>query len=509
MKRHIVILGLAFLSMQILAQETYENANIVENDLNGTARYVGMGGAMEGLGADISTISTNPAGIGLFRSSIVNGSFGFVSQQGAKKFASVNSTNMSFDQIGFVYASRVGYNDYINLAFNYHKSRNFDQLLKAASTLDNASQNKLTYQKLRNGIFEHSDDATYNQVDHLYMNNLLFNPQDSAYYYYVAQDYLFNRYTKGYIGEYDLNVSGNIKNRVYLGLTIGIHDVHYRHYSEYTERFAPNADNIKGLTLGDEREMTGYGFDIKAGVIFRPIETSPFRIGLYIQTPTWYDLKTSNFTMLTNGKQTPNIGETYDFKLFTPWKFGLSLGHTVGNYLALGATYEYADYGSMDTRINNEGVYEAWLPEYYMSSSSDNNMNNHTEKTLKGVSTLKLGFEYKPISVLAIRMGYNYISSMFDKNGFKDGTVWSAGTYYSSQTDYTNWKSTNRFTLGVGYVFDKFNIDLAYQYSNTEGDFYPFMSYLDNESASQDNIADAVKVDNKRHQLLFTFGYKF
>ena len=45
-----------------MAQETYENAKIATEDLNGTARYVGMGGAMDALGADISTIGTNPAG---------------------------------------------------------------------------------------------------------------------------------------------------------------------------------------------------------------------------------------------------------------------------------------------------------------------------------------------------------------------------------------------------------------------------------------------------------------
>jgi hypothetical protein len=53
-----------------VAQETYENAKIAVEDLNGTARYVGMGGAMDALGADISTISSNPAGIGLFRKSM-------------------------------------------------------------------------------------------------------------------------------------------------------------------------------------------------------------------------------------------------------------------------------------------------------------------------------------------------------------------------------------------------------------------------------------------------------
>ena len=77
----------------LLAQEKYENAKIINEDLNGTARYVGMGGAMEALGADISTIGSNPAGIGLFRKSSVSMSFGAVFQQDAKSFSDANKKN--------------------------------------------------------------------------------------------------------------------------------------------------------------------------------------------------------------------------------------------------------------------------------------------------------------------------------------------------------------------------------------------------------------------------------
>ena len=69
MKRFFAMAALTMAMMPMAAQDTYENARLLGNDLNGTARYVGMGGAMEALGADISTISTNPAGIGLFRHS--------------------------------------------------------------------------------------------------------------------------------------------------------------------------------------------------------------------------------------------------------------------------------------------------------------------------------------------------------------------------------------------------------------------------------------------------------
>ena len=48
---YIYAVALSFLSVNAMAQETYENTKIMQNDLNGTARYVGMGGAMESLGA--------------------------------------------------------------------------------------------------------------------------------------------------------------------------------------------------------------------------------------------------------------------------------------------------------------------------------------------------------------------------------------------------------------------------------------------------------------------------
>ena len=65
MKKFAIMITSVLATLTVSAQETYENARLMETDLNGTARYVAMGGAMDALGADISTISTNPAGIGL------------------------------------------------------------------------------------------------------------------------------------------------------------------------------------------------------------------------------------------------------------------------------------------------------------------------------------------------------------------------------------------------------------------------------------------------------------
>ncbi len=516
--KYSLIVAVAMFSLPLAAQETYQDTKFVDNDLNGTARYVGMGGAMEALGADISTISTNPAGIGLFRSSQVTLSGGLVSQAGettSPSFAGIdahingNKTNASFDQIGLVYSMRSGRNSYMNFSFNYHKSRNFDQILTAAGNLSNASQNKLTAVK-----YPYGNDYNWNGVDANYAS--LLAPAIDANGKQVGLDYLngeafvFGQYQKGYIGEYDFNFSGNLNNRVFLGLTVGLHDVNYRSNSYYTENLERNTT----AESWEDLRIDGTGFDLKLGVIFRPIESAPFRIGAYIHTPTFYDLSLSSANDITMADPSGSIDKGqaagYDFRVNTPWKFGLSLGHTIGRSLALGLTYEYADYSKIDNRVKDGDYYDYWDGSYYSSSYSDDDMNRHTESTLKAVSTLKIGAEYKVTDQLALRLGYNYLSPMFSTGGYRDGFISSPGSAYATSTDYTNWSSTNRVTGGLGYNVNKFFVDLAYQYSQTDGDFYPFMSYRASSSkASDSNIADAVKVSNKRHQLLLTVGYKF
>ncbi len=523
MKRYLLVAACALAVMPLAAQETYENAKIVTEDLNGTARYVGMGGAMEALGADISTIGSNPAGLGLFRRTTANTSFRVVGQQGVKDFSYGNKTKMSFDQLGFVFAHRSGERSFLNFGFNYHKNRDFNHILQASDRLIGASQNKISYAKGLEGLFDLKvkdgeivgTGNAFNQLDYLYYNALMAD-KDNNYYFNEATGYTMNRAVRGHVNEYDFNLSGNIGDRFYLGLTIGVKDVLHKQYSEYTEQLVDDKGKGVGtVTIADERRIDGSGFDIKMGAIVRPVEASPFRMGFYIHTPTWYDLTTQNYTTLANQS---TVGlydkgkseETYKFKLYSPWKFGVSLGHTIGNYLAFGATYEYADYGSIDTRINTGEGYDWYYGDYYETSESDANMNKHTQQTLKGVSTLKVGAEFKVAVNLAFRLGYNYVSPMYRMEGYKDGTVNSPGSFYSSATDYTNWKGIDRITFGLGYTVGKLNLDLAYQYSKQTGEFSPFMTYDGGPGSKLSPcICNPVKVNNERHQVLLSLGYRF
>lgn len=540
MKIQYYLLAATLFSLPVAAQETYENANLTSTDLNGTARYVGMGGAMEALGADVSTIGSNPAGIGLFRRSQLSVSGGLLMQSNGKEYGDGKKTNASFDQIGFVYTTRASRGSNLNFGFNYTKGKNFDFLLNASGKLGNGSQNNQSYLKHVLGSENYGgfdvrkkDDAyigfaspqanfvswTWNQLDYLYFNTLLPDATTAGKFNnYLADSYTFDKASTGYVGNYDFNISGSIQDQFYLGLTFGLKDVHYDSESRYNERLSNGVGDVSVL---DIRRITGTGFDITAGIIVRPIASSPFRIGAYVKTPTWYDLTTSNVTRIdrntnTSGKNDwGKVPNSYDYKLWTPWKFGLSLGHTVGNYLALGLTYEFEDHSTLDSRINDGGYYNDYYGTYYETSSADKSMNKHTKQALKGVSTLKMGAEYKPTSNLALRLGYNYISPKYNKDAQKDPTIVSPGSAYSSSTDFVNWDSTNRFTFGIGYQINKFNVDLAYQYSMQKGTFYPFstMNFSIHDTAtgnttSYSNQAVGAKVDNNRGQLLLTVGYR-
>ena len=525
MKKIYFFVAMAMVVMQLQAQpatqDTYVGAALATEDLNGTARYVGMGGAMDALGAEISTMGSNPAGIGLFRKGQVSATLGVNMQEDGKSFQDGSKTHVSFDQIGVVFSSRTGKTGYLNFGFNYHKNRNFNHVLAAEAGLNGSSQNRQTIIKDIAGLF---DTYAWSQLDDLYFGNMLYDDVEKTMYSYDGEAYTFQRANTGYIGEFDFNISGNIKNRLYLGLTIGVHSVNYKNYSEYYEILNSNA--YDDVLVADNHKISGHGYNIKAGLIVRPVEESPFRIGVSVASPTFYRLTTENYTNFAcstpdNVVTRDHSAAKEDFRFNTPWKFGLSLGHTVGDYLALGAVYEYADYGACDMRTIDGGYYDYWSDTYSESSSSDNVMKRHTEKTLKGVSTLKLGGEYKIDKNIAVRLGYNYVSPMYQENGVRDQTLLSPGVYYASTTHFVNWKDTHRITAGVGFSFDKFRLDLAYQYSMRKGNFYPFMPsltasgeiYDENDAVigtfTETNGCSAVSVKDNRHQIQCSLTYSF
>ncbi|MDD2323034.1 MAG: hypothetical protein PHT77_09410, partial [Bacteroidales bacterium] len=73
MKKLILLTALFIGSISFLVAQTAEDAlRYSRITFGGTARSMAMAGAFGALGADFSTLSTNPAGIGVYNKSIVS-----------------------------------------------------------------------------------------------------------------------------------------------------------------------------------------------------------------------------------------------------------------------------------------------------------------------------------------------------------------------------------------------------------------------------------------------------
>ena len=548
-----------FLSMgMVTAQTQYDAARLIDTDLNGTARFVGMGGAMSALGSDISTMGSNPAGIGLYRSNDFAGTISLNGTQVKSDFEGItgveNRTRMSFDQLGVVFSNKIG-NDtqvrYVNVGINYRKQRNFsrkmamygdlcgmsltDQIASMTNRDPSGNYNPLPlndYYKIYNELGGNYYGDAWSDVSWLGVLGIqggLIGPEIGTEYQPgdeplvdaegrpILDDngrplYEYKHYIgmPGYDSEYrsretggvnvvDFNMSTNINDRLYLGLTLGFHDVNYRRTSSYTEWGEFDGRNTD-YTLNNSYMTEGTGVDAKLGVIIRPFEESAFRMGLAIHTPTLYKLTEHHWASLSSSLGN-YYGETdvayYSYELLTPWKFNLSLGHTFGTSIALGAEYEYTNYSSAELRYDDGFEMEA--------------ENDWIEEDLKGVHTLRLGAELKLVPGFCIRAGYNTSSAAFHKGAYK----WLYPNTTRTDAEYENTLYSETFTVGMGLRTGQFYADAAFQYTTQRSEFYPFDSQFSYDDAlvdypgTADGLLPATTLDTDRAQLLLTVGYRF
>ena len=540
MKSIKLIIGLALISSMAQAQTGYDAYRLSENELNGTARFVGMGGAMGALGADISVIGSNPAGIGLFRSNDVSATFGFNTTMVKSDFAGTSmkekNTKASFDQAGFVYSMKIGnYTNlrYINFGFNYHKRNNFNRVTSAGGFLDGLSQTQQLARMAEDGFIANGITDMGAAMDNIYQYEVGgsgTNPYTSQEQYPFLgvmgirselvtagsykdnqgveqivpvgwngdKNYYFSR-EEGGVYQYDFNVAFNVQDKMYFGVTLGVHDVDYKRFSSYSEDIYWGTDNGY-YELQNLMSTEGTGFDVKFGAIFRPIEDSPFRFGLAVHTPTWYELTdfyTSNVHSeldfkLDNAETEKVTIDEYpsyyvkgdilqDYKLVTPWKFNVNMGTVLAGIMAVGAEYEYTDYSSSKLQ--------------YVDGYNMEGQNQIMKEDMKGVHTLRLGMETKLTNAVSLRAGYNYSSSVF-----KDG-AYKALNWNDMRTDveYNNKFDQHTATIGLGYRGRIVYVDAAYKYNMYKSDFYAF----------SDEALQATKQNNERHQLLVTVGARF
>ena len=548
MKKRLFSIGmLAMAAVAAVAQTQYDAARFSGSELNGTARFVGMGGAMSALGADISVIGTNPAGIGLFRSHDLSLSFGFNKNVTNSNLGGTEvkdeRTRASFDQLGFVYSTKIGNKTdlrYFNIGFNYHKMANFNRQFSSRGNLNGSSlswqmqdmmlgtgayQNQASYDALLDAENPYTSSAYYGTpflgsmgvrtglVDDVTGNDGSFGMMG---WNGASGDYYSRE--EGGINAYDFNLSFNVQDRFYFGATLGVYDVNYSRYSSYYETVLDDKGNDNGsFQLNNWFTTDGAGLDLKLGVIVRPMEYSPFRIGFAVHTPIWYSLNDRYTATLGTDilafpeKYTENLSDYYapdasyllEYQLATPWKFNVSMGTTFSNVLAVDAEYEFANYAKANYK--DAGGYELAAA------------NEAVGKYLKNVHTFRIGMEAKFSPQFSFRAGYNYVTSPIADNSAryvpnlstnKADYIWFDET--RTDPEYHNLKARNTLTLGLGYRGKFMYADVAYKYDFYKSDFYMFDDYrFSNDGNSIVSRNSAAAVNHDRHQLLLTLGVKF
>ena len=541
MKRYFFASVLVLTSAAMQAQDTYSNYMMTNTtDVIGTARYVGMGGAMGAFGADISAMSNNPASLGLFRKNDISFTMGGDIQD-AKPYDTDNRGHFSFDQIGFVAAfPNYDRSSFINFGLNFQKKADFGHSLVAS----NGSLNGLSQAAQLKGLYgvglsypdnENFENSLTNRAYDAYLYDVELDDY-SGYHPIKSQGYDFNRYTSGNLYSLELGLAGSIRDRMYLGLDFGIDFLNYESEQRYVEYRDGRLGEVEDYDIESNKRVRGSGLNVKFGGIFRPIEDNPLRIGIAIETPTWYALtqKDSYFSIASKwkAKGTDASGvyqyeyndgdysiynspdDNYlDFKIHAPWKFRFSVASNVESFLAWDVEYEYALY--------NKGTMGYPRSEDYngsgLSMLKDPGMTALTSASINGVHNLRAGLEFKPISDFAVRLGYNFWSKPMKDNARLDQTVDSKAVDFLLGTDYINLGATNMLTFGLGYRHNKFYADFAYKYRAQKGDFYAFDDTFQRNGNAQDyaqflgngESLRPEKVNLDRHSITFTLGFKF
>ncbi len=481
MKKLILIISIGVLcSYSALAQNEVDALRYSQLTFGGTARFASMAGSMGALGGDISTLSFNPAGIAVYRKSELTITPSIFSQNTSSTYNGTNSgdrkLNLGLDNLGFVGAIHLkedknGGWEFLNFGIGYNQSNNFNNRIniqgysKNSSLLDN-------YVASANGHAPSDFD--------LFSTNLayqayLINPIGIAdQYNHVIPNYgekqLKSIDMSGYMGETDISMGANYKNKVFLGGTVGIVRLKYSESSAYTES-SDTTQGFRSFTLNNDLTTTGRGFNFKFGVIVKA--TDWLNIGGAIHSPTEIRLTDKYSRSITSDVDTSGVAlagsmsspsGSFNYTATTPWRAIGSLGFVIKKIAVINAEYEYVNYS---------------YAQLHSAPNVFTDVNTTIRNKYTSTGNIRVGAEFR-VDPFAFRIGCAYYGS----------------PYQGGENSNANRMS---YTLGAGYRHNKFFMDIAYIYS-----MYTEYNYLYDSS----NLT-SVKNNYTSSNFMITVGTKF
>ena len=537
MKKIVFAILVCGLPLMINAQEAFDVLHMSQTELRGTSRFQSMAGAFGALGGDLSTLTQNPAGIGVYRNSDLGITFSLDFNSTKSGVTTTNETKFNVNNVGYVGAIRLDSESVpnLNFGFTYNRLQSFNRhYTGGVGDIENSMSNYIA-DEFCNVYGIKSDELMGSDAYYDYpwaaittfdmetnkggsvgvINDIgngmlqgLYGPGTTGAAYYEVDE-------RGHADEYNIAFGGNIANKVYLGLDFGILDLEYKNYMYYDEELdnayildddelftaaIVNNGTAADWGLYNYRHTEGTGVNFKLGLIWRP--TQALRIGAAFHTPTYYDMRTTiyqsaylngyqNGVELYRAEKGSNDGYDYSstYTMKTPWHFMGSVAGVIGTKGILSMDYEFVANETMrlgDDRNNDYSDVTYRVKEYFKPSH-----------------IIRVGGEYRVNPNWSLRAGYSIKTTQVE-----DGVDKYVYNIYTNDTNpgfqYDN--TVHNITCGVGYKYKSFYTDLAYVHK-IRNSVYNAFPIINDEVSYETNVAADVVDHNNR--LSLTLGMRF
>jgi hypothetical protein len=490
MKNIIAALIVSFLAFSdIFAQNETNVQDISQYFTGGTARGIALNGAYGALGGDMTSLSINPAGLGVYRSSefVFTPSFNFntVNSKYYGKSYEDQKNQMNISNMGLVFAynsnREMGWVG-LSLGFAYNRLIDFNRNITIQTPSASSSYlDEFVYNANNNNYSDFYEGLAYNTFAIDKDNQGYFSDFDDVGHYGQNQRRILN--IKGGVGEYAFSIAGNYSNKLYVGATFGVQRMRYEENKVHDESNIPG-DYLSTFKFTDNYYSYGTGYNFKIGAIYRPID--PVRLGVAFHSPTFYnlesefdtDMSTSFTTSPTNDNKVNFRDNTetqlYDFNVTTPLKliFSGAFQHKFG---LISVDYEWVDYSKSKIRGEDDPF---------------SDVNGIIQSNYRRTGNLKIGGELK-LDEFAIRGGYGFYGSPYSSNHINKNA------------------NTESYSFGIGYRGESMFIDLGYIAFNTKYKYNLYNHEVQNAQGQWNLETERADLDSRINRFVLTVGFKF
>jgi len=482
----LFIAFLGFILPTLQAQYHLEALRFTRNTLQGTTRFVSMGGAMGALGADYSVISSNPAGLGVFRNSQFTLSPGLHFANSVSNYAGTEVGDerfqFQFGNVGAVFHKNMEDNDSrslkgFNFSLGYNRVNSFNRSILISGDNETNSLGSL-FADRANGRLPNSLDS---YTEFLGFNTYLIDtlPGQGGLSYgtlglFADEVKRVSRQvtSKGSVGEINLALAGNFQHRLYVGASLGIVRMDFEDQSVYGEydlySIVPNFNEV---LFRETLSVQGTGVNLKVGAIYRISDL--IRIGLAIHTPTWMAMNETYKTAMTTRFVSQEFNAesptgAFDYDLTQPWRCVASLGIVLDKDAMIGAEYEWVNYANMRLRADA-------LPTFGIM------YNSLIDSTFRHAHQFRLGGEYR-WDPWRVRAGFSFLGNPFRALEDLDRSIYT-------------------YSFGLGYRTKRWIwFDAAYVLQQSEGNMGVFNDF---------NELNPARLKLNHHLISFTIGFIF